>query len=47
MPKLTLYDTNPELRGEWDTDKNGDMKNYTKSSNVKVWLICSKNNHHK
>ena len=35
MSKLTLYDTNPDLREEWDEEKNGSMKNYTQGMNKK------------
>ena len=35
MSKLTLYDTNPDLREEWDEEKNGSMKNYTKGMGKK------------
>jgi len=46
MSKLTLYDTNPNLRKEWNEEKNGSMKNYTNGLIKKVWWKCSKNNHH-
>ena len=38
----SLYSSNPELRNEWNEDKNGSMKLYTPNSGKKVWWICSK-----
>jgi len=43
----SVYFSNPELRDEWDDEKNGEMKRFFKGSNRKVWWICSENPHHK
>ena len=41
------YNANDMIKKEWDKEKNGSMKNYLKSTDKKVWWICSNNNHHK
>ncbi len=43
----SVYETNPELRNEWNWKENKDMKIYAPNSGKKVWWICLKNNHHK
>jgi len=35
-----LYNTHPELRTEWNEEKNGSMQNYTYGSSKKVSWIC-------
>ena len=42
----SLYFAVPQLRCEWDTKKNGSMKNYSPSSGKKVYWICSTNPKH-
>lgn len=37
--KKTLFDTNPELRNEWNEEKNGSMSNYTQGSRKKMRVI--------
>lgn len=43
----SLWEKYPELRCEWDEEKNGDMKKFRPFSNLKVWWICKYNNSHK
>ena len=40
----SLYSSNPELIGQWDEEKNGDMKLYAPSSNKKVFWKCETGN---
>ncbi len=44
----SLAEVNPELAKEWDPSKNGDLSPYdfSKSSNQKIWWVCSKNKEH-
>lgn len=37
----SVYYLEPQLRPEWDSEKNGDMKKYSRCSGKKVWWICS------
>jgi hypothetical protein len=43
---MSLYDEHPELRDEWDGEKNGPMKDYTSKCGTDVSWKCSKVNHH-
>ncbi len=43
---MSLDITNPELIKEWDEEKNGLIRNYTKGSKIKMWWICEKDSHH-
>lgn len=40
--RISLYDTHPHLRCEWNEEKNGSMKGYTYGSDKKVWWKCSR-----
>lgn len=42
----SLYYSNPELRKEWNTEKNDSMKTYLPGSNKTVYWICKVNPHH-
>jgi hypothetical protein len=43
----SVYYTNPELCDQWDTEKNGDMKDFLPGMGCKVDWICDIDNHHK
>jgi hypothetical protein len=42
----SLWNSNPELRYEWDEEKNGSMKNYAPNSGKRMWWKCEKKCHH-
>ncbi len=46
MDSNNLYDYAPHLRKEWNEEKNGPMRNYSRGSRKKVWWKCSKVPHH-
>ena len=40
----SLWGNSPDLREEWDEEKNGSMKSYAPNTPKKVWWLCSTRN---
>lgn len=43
----SVYELFPNLRDEWDSTRNKDMKLYSPTSKQSVWWICKKRSEHK